>query len=116
MVGRGVEPVLCYLEEMPDVARKLGEETLTLVAQTVWKISRSPNGKAIPVFLQTLAEASRRLAAASCCSAIVQSARNNGAYKQFHPRQPIGDHTQPKSGRAACACSRPVARTLSFEA
>ncbi|MCP5407199.1 MAG: VWA domain-containing protein [Chromatiaceae bacterium] len=61
MVGRGVEPVLCYLEEMPDVARKLGEETLTLVAQTVWKISRSPNGKAIPVFLQTLAEASRRL-------------------------------------------------------
>ena len=61
MVGRGVEPVLSYLEEMPEVARKLGEETLTLVSQSVWKISRSPNGKAIPVFLQTLAEASRRL-------------------------------------------------------
>ena len=61
MIGRGVEPVLVYLEEMPGVARKLGEETLTLVSQTVWKISRSPNGNSIPVFLQTLAEASRRL-------------------------------------------------------
>lgn len=61
MIGRGVEPVLVYLEEMPGVASQLGEASLSLVSQTVWKVSRSPNGKAIPPFLQTLAEAARRL-------------------------------------------------------
>jgi nitric oxide reductase NorD protein len=64
MIGRGVEPVLSYLEEMPRVACKLGESTLSLVSQTVWKISRSPNGKSIPIFLQTVAEVSRRLGSA----------------------------------------------------
>lgn len=61
MIGRGFEPVLTYLEEMPQVATLLGEESLTLVSQAVWKMSRTPNGKAIPGFLQTLGEASRRL-------------------------------------------------------
>ena len=61
MIGRGFEPVLVYLEEMPQVAARLGEGTLSLVAQTVWKMSRSPNGKAIPPFVQTIAEAARRL-------------------------------------------------------
>ncbi|MDH5727503.1 MAG: VWA domain-containing protein [Gammaproteobacteria bacterium] len=61
MIGRGFEPVLVYLEEMPEIAAKLGEESLSLVSQTVWEMSRTPNGKAIPGFLQTLAEASRRL-------------------------------------------------------
>jgi len=61
MIGRGFEPVLVYLEEMPQVADKLGEPALSLVSQTVWKLSRSPNGNAIPPFLQTIAEASRRL-------------------------------------------------------
>jgi hypothetical protein len=62
MIGRGVEPVLVYLEEMPNVANRLGEPVLSLVSQTVWKISRSPNGNSIPSFLQSLAEVSRRLA------------------------------------------------------
>lgn len=61
MIGRGFEPVLVYLEKMPQVAAQLGESTLSLVSQTVWKISRSPNGKVIAPFLQTIAEASRRL-------------------------------------------------------
>jgi len=62
MIGRGVEPVLEYLEEMPQVVSKLGDESvLSLISQTVWKISRSPNGKSIPAFLQTVAEAARRL-------------------------------------------------------
>ncbi len=62
MIGRGVEPVLEYLEEMPQVVKRLGDETaLSLVSQTVWKISRSPNGNAIPAFLQTIAESARRL-------------------------------------------------------
>ncbi len=60
-IGRGFEPVLVYLEEMPEVASRLGESTLELVSQAVWKMSRTPNGKAIPPFLQTIGEASRRL-------------------------------------------------------
>ena len=61
MIGRGFEPVLVYLEEMPQVAKRLGEEALSYVSQTVWKISRSPNGKSIPDFMQALPEAARRL-------------------------------------------------------
>jgi len=60
-IGRGVEPVLVYLEEMPEVSAKLGEGMLSLVSETVWTISRTPNGKAIPPFLDTIAEAARRL-------------------------------------------------------
>jgi hypothetical protein len=61
MIGRGFEPVLVYLEEMPQVAKQLGEPTLSLVSKTVWNMSRSPNGNAIPPFLNTIAEAARRL-------------------------------------------------------
>ena len=61
MTGRGFDPILTYLEEMPKVAHDLGEETLDLVAQSTWKIIRSPNGNAIPAFLQTIGEAARRL-------------------------------------------------------
>ena len=61
MIGRGFDPVLTYLEEMPQVAARLGEGCLCLVSQTVWQISRTPNGQAIPAFLQTIAEAARRL-------------------------------------------------------
>jgi len=61
MIGRGFEPVLVYMEEMPTVTQRVGEESLSLISQTVWKISRSPNGKSIIAFLQTIAEAARRL-------------------------------------------------------
>lgn len=61
MIGRGWEPVSIYLEEMPVMAKKLGEPILEIVSQTVWDLSRSPNGKAIPPFMQCLPEASRRL-------------------------------------------------------
>jgi len=61
MIGRGFEPVLVYLEEMPQVAHRCGEAMLSIVSQSVWKLSRTPNGKAILPFLQSLAEASRRL-------------------------------------------------------
>ncbi|MBU0500756.1 MAG: VWA domain-containing protein [Gammaproteobacteria bacterium] len=60
-IGQGFEPVLIYLEEMPQVASQLGEGTLELVYRTVWRLSRGTNGKAIPNFLQTIAEAARRL-------------------------------------------------------
>lgn len=61
MIGRGFEPVLVYLEEMPNIARDLGEEMLSMISQTVWDMSRTPNGVSIPPFMQCLPEASRRL-------------------------------------------------------
>jgi hypothetical protein len=61
MIGRGWEPVSIYLEEMPVMAHKLGEPILEIVSKMVWDLSRSPNGKAIPPFMQCLPEASRRL-------------------------------------------------------
>ena len=61
MIGRGWEPVSIYLEEMPQMAHRLGEPILEIVSKHVWDMSRSPNGKAIPPFIQCLPEASRRL-------------------------------------------------------
>ncbi len=61
MIGRGWEPVSIYLEEMPQMAKKLGEPVLEMVSKAVWDMSRTPNGKAIPPFMQCLPEASRRL-------------------------------------------------------
>ncbi len=61
MIGRGFEPVLVYLEKMPNIAHDLGEEMLSMVSQAVWDMSRTPNGVSIPPFMQCLPEASRRL-------------------------------------------------------
>ncbi len=61
MIGRGWEPVMIYLEEMPGMAHRLGEPILAVVSKRVWDMSRTPNGKAIPPFMQCLPEASRRL-------------------------------------------------------
>jgi len=61
MIGRGWEPVSIYLEEMPEMANQLGEDILEIVSKSVWDMSRSPNGKAIPPFMMCLPEASRRL-------------------------------------------------------
>ncbi len=61
MIGRGVDPVIAFLEEIPQIADKLGEPVIKTLSQAVWRISRSPNGKTIPLFLQTLPEAARRL-------------------------------------------------------
>lgn len=63
-IGRGFDPVLTYLEEMPDIAAQLGEGTLKQISAAVWQISRTPNGRAIPLFLQTLPEVARRLGSA----------------------------------------------------
>ncbi|MDP3483184.1 MAG: VWA domain-containing protein [Sulfuricella sp.] len=60
-MGRGVEPVLIFLEEWPSVAKKLGESALPSVMEFIRKMYKSPNGKAIVPFLQTLAAAARRL-------------------------------------------------------
>jgi len=61
MIGRGFEPVLVYLEEVPQICRQVGEQAAEQIAQSVWKISRTPNGVSILSFLQALPSAARRL-------------------------------------------------------
>jgi hypothetical protein len=60
-LGRGVEPILVFMEEWPSVVQALGEEALPPVMKTIHVMQRSPNGKAIAPFLQTLAPVARRL-------------------------------------------------------
>ncbi|BAN36651.1 rubisco activation protein cbbO [Sulfuricella denitrificans skB26] len=60
-MGRGVEPVLIFLEEWPSAAKRLGETALPTVMEFILKMYKSPNGKAIVPFLQTLAAIARRL-------------------------------------------------------
>lgn len=62
-MGRGVEPVLIFLQEWPQVAGILGESTLPAIMNAVRAIWKSPNGKAITPFLQSLAAIARRLPA-----------------------------------------------------
>ena len=61
MIGRGFEPVLVYLEEVPQICRLVGEQAAVQISQSVWKISRTPNGVSILPFLQALPSAARRL-------------------------------------------------------
>ncbi|MCW9021759.1 MAG: hypothetical protein OQK42_02230, partial [Sedimenticola sp.] len=93
MIGRGFEPVLVYLEEMPQVAAKLGESVLGLVSQTVWKLSRTPNGVTILPFLQTLPEAARRLGSEKQLSRYIDLLmdmleRTSGSIHGFHTTIP----------------------------
>jgi nitric oxide reductase NorD protein len=60
-MGRGYEPVLAFLEVMPDVAAQLGEDVIPFVVEFTHKLSRTPNAKAIAPFLQSLAPAARAL-------------------------------------------------------
>jgi nitric oxide reductase NorD protein len=60
-MGRGVEPVLIFLQDWPRVAQTVGEDALDAVMSTVRAINKSPNGKAIAPFLQTLSAVARRL-------------------------------------------------------
>lgn len=62
-LGRGVEPMLIFLAEWPQVARSLGEDALPAVAAAVHALYKSPNGKAIVPFLQSLPAVARRLPA-----------------------------------------------------
>lgn len=60
-MGRGVEPVLIFLQEWPPVAQTLGEAALPAIMDTVRAMTKSPNGTAIAPFLQSLAAIARRL-------------------------------------------------------
>ena len=60
-LGRGVEPMLTFLEEWPSTAQAVGESALPTVMALVQRMQKSPNGSAITCFLQTLAPVARRL-------------------------------------------------------
>jgi hypothetical protein len=60
-MGRGVEPILIFLEEWPVVAKILGETSLLPIMSFIRLMWRSPNSKAIGPFLQTLPAVARRL-------------------------------------------------------
>lgn len=60
-LGRGVEPMLAFLEEWPSAAKAIGEDALPEVMAVIQRMQKSPNGKAITPFLQTLAPVARRL-------------------------------------------------------
>ena len=60
-MGRGVEPILVYLEEAPTVAKNAGEPALLMLKNFAYMLSKSTNFKAIVPFLQSIAAVSRRL-------------------------------------------------------
>jgi len=60
-MGRGVEPLLIFLAEWPVLARTLGEDALPAISATIHTLWKSPNGKAINPFLQSLPAVARRL-------------------------------------------------------
>ncbi len=59
--GRGEEPVLVFLEEIPQVAARLGESVIEEIVTFTRTLAKSPNSKAIPNFLQSLGAAARAL-------------------------------------------------------
>ena len=60
-MGRGAEPVLIFLQEWPQVAAVLGESALPAIMAAIRAMTKSPNGRAIAPFLQSLAAVARRL-------------------------------------------------------
>jgi nitric oxide reductase NorD protein len=60
-MGRGAEPILIFLEEWPEVARKVGEDAMPDIMEFIRRMYKSPNGKAITPFLKSLPATARRL-------------------------------------------------------
>jgi nitric oxide reductase NorD protein len=60
-LGRGVEPLLAFLEIWPTVAQHSGEASLAPLAEATRALQKSPNGRAIVPLLQSLGAVARRL-------------------------------------------------------
>jgi hypothetical protein len=75
-LGRGVEPMLTFLEEWPDAAKALDQPDVALqaVMALVHRMQKSPNGRTIAAFLQTLAPVARRLQSAQQLQAYLDTA------------------------------------------
>ena len=62
-MGRGVEPMLIYLEEAPGVAAIVGEDMLPVLKDFAYYLSRNTNVPSIVPFLQTTGAVARQLKA-----------------------------------------------------
>jgi hypothetical protein len=60
-LGRGVEPLLVFLEIWPSVAALAGEASLAPLDRAIQAFQKSPNGPAIVPLLQSLGAVARRL-------------------------------------------------------
>lgn len=60
-IGMGVEPVLVYLNAMPEIAAHIGKGTMKMIADYSYVIARSPNKKALIPFLNSLSSVCRRI-------------------------------------------------------
>ncbi len=60
-LGRGVDPLLSFLEIWPTVAQHAGEAALTPLAAATQALQKSPNGPAIVTLHQSLGAVARRL-------------------------------------------------------
>jgi len=60
-IGQGVEPVLVYMEVMPEISAHFGQGTNKMVSDYAYKLARSPNKKALIPFLATLGHVCRRI-------------------------------------------------------
>ena len=60
-LGRGVQPMLAFMEEWPTTARAIGESGLPAIMAMIQRMQKSPNGRAITPFLETLAPVARKL-------------------------------------------------------
>ena len=63
-LGRGVEPLLAFMEEWPSTAVAVGEPALPAVMDTIRVMQKSPNGRAIDPFIRALAPVARCLQSA----------------------------------------------------
>ena len=63
-LGRGVEPMLAFMEAWPSIAKTVGEAALASVMTSIRTMQKSPNGAAIAPFLQTLAPVTKLLQSA----------------------------------------------------
>ncbi|WP_322629610.1 nitric oxide reductase activation protein NorD [Halothiobacillus sp.] len=63
-LGRGVEPLLAFMEEWPSTAVAVGEAALPAVMDTIRVMQKSPNGRAIDPFIRALAPVARCLQSA----------------------------------------------------
>ncbi|HHC71761.1 MAG TPA: VWA domain-containing protein [Thiotrichales bacterium] len=91
--GRGVEPVLVWLEEAAEIAAAVGEASLEPMARATWRMARTPNAKAMVPFLQSLPEAARRLGSLELLEHYVELVmemmeRTTGSIHGFHTTFP----------------------------
>ena len=84
-LGRGVEPMLAFLEEWPSVAQAVGEAALPATLALIQRLQKSPNGRAITPFLQTLAPVARRQPAAGAKQPTATAARR--ARRRMRPQR-----------------------------